>query len=546
MSKKTITVLLSIIILLSLFFSIYKFNQVPPCLNADEVAFGYNSYSLLKTGRDEYGKFLPLRLESFEDYKLPLYTYLTVPIMAIFGYNDATTRALNIIVMVMYIPLVYLLTKEWWNDERIALLASFLTSVTPGFYILTRHAHEGPLTPLFILFTLLFTAKFFESYSVKYFVFAEVSILLATFSYHYGRLFLLFILAYQVVLFIQKRTNFQKKITSTKKLIGIAIFIIVLILPFATDAFYSLNRVQNLLFFKDQGFQLRLDEYLIESSNRIIHNKLTQSIVTVANNYFAQISPEFFIINGDKNWRFGMTALGPLNPIVYLFFFIGLYYLFKNKEKYRFLLLFLFAISPVSNALTWQGPSLIRTYFILFPMIFASSYGLIHMALDIKKNNKNKLILIGVYALIIVTSLFFFVFSWDLYFFHYPKRATTVRAWQCGYKELVEYVKKNYDNYDNFYITDQQGQPYIFFLHYLKYDPKKYQMQAKISAPDGYGFGQVANFDKFHFEFSPNKLKSRTVIIGYPDEFNNLAIPESKITKIKIRTEDMFWIYAQD
>ena len=80
MNKKIIVGVLLSAILISLFLHRYKQNQVPPCINADEAAFGYNAYSILKTGKDEYGKFLPLRFESFKDYKLPLYTYLSIPI----------------------------------------------------------------------------------------------------------------------------------------------------------------------------------------------------------------------------------------------------------------------------------------------------------------------------------------------------------------------------------------------------------------------------------------------------------------------------------
>src|SRR3989338_9729577 len=110
MNKKTLTALVAFFLLISVFLHFYKINQVPPCVNADEVAFGYNAYSILKTGKDEYGAFLPLRFKSFEDYKLPIYTYLSVPFVALFGLNDLSTRALNIAIGIAFVPLMYLLT----------------------------------------------------------------------------------------------------------------------------------------------------------------------------------------------------------------------------------------------------------------------------------------------------------------------------------------------------------------------------------------------------------------------------------------------------
>ena len=87
MDKKTI-IILTIIVLISLFLNIFKQNTSPGCFNSDEASFGYNAYSILKTGGDEYGNFMPLRLKSFGDFKMPVYSYLSVPFIAIFGLNE--------------------------------------------------------------------------------------------------------------------------------------------------------------------------------------------------------------------------------------------------------------------------------------------------------------------------------------------------------------------------------------------------------------------------------------------------------------------------
>ena len=204
MNKKIIATLLAIFTLISVFLHFYRINQIPPCINADEAAFGYNAYSILKTGKDEYGAFLPLRFKSFEDYKLPLYTYLSVPFVALFGLNDFSTRALNIVIGISFIPLIFFITKELFNNEKIALLSSFLTSLSPGIYILSRHAHEGVLSAFFILLMLLFLVKYIKTNSIYYFLFANLSLLGSSYSYQNGRVYLFFII------FI---TNISKKKT---------------------------------------------------------------------------------------------------------------------------------------------------------------------------------------------------------------------------------------------------------------------------------------------------------------------------------------------
>ena len=57
--KKT-TLLLACIVGLAFFLRIYKVTQIPPALSWDEVSIGYNAYSILKTGRDEHGRYMPV------------------------------------------------------------------------------------------------------------------------------------------------------------------------------------------------------------------------------------------------------------------------------------------------------------------------------------------------------------------------------------------------------------------------------------------------------------------------------------------------------
>ncbi|MEK7118952.1 MAG: glycosyl transferase, partial [Patescibacteria group bacterium] len=73
--KKTYIVLV-LIGILAFFLRFYNATQIPPSLSWDEVSIGYNAYSILKTGRDEFGRFLPLdAFVAYGDYKpvLPIY-----------------------------------------------------------------------------------------------------------------------------------------------------------------------------------------------------------------------------------------------------------------------------------------------------------------------------------------------------------------------------------------------------------------------------------------------------------------------------------------
>ena len=83
---------IALIISLAFFLRIYQIASSPPGLYSDETSYGYNAYSLLKTGKDEYGKSWPMTFKSFGDFKPPMTAWLTIPSIAVFGLNEFSVR----------------------------------------------------------------------------------------------------------------------------------------------------------------------------------------------------------------------------------------------------------------------------------------------------------------------------------------------------------------------------------------------------------------------------------------------------------------------
>ena len=125
--------------------SIY-IDKFPPSLNWDEVSHGYNAYSLLKTGRDEWGSFLPLIFRAYGDYKLPLYIYLTIPSVLIFGLTPFSVRLVSIVAGSLLPVLIYLIVgKILPKDTKIPLFAALICLFSPGTLFLSRIALEANL-----------------------------------------------------------------------------------------------------------------------------------------------------------------------------------------------------------------------------------------------------------------------------------------------------------------------------------------------------------------------------------------------------------------
>ena len=122
MNKK---IILIFIFLIAFILRFWDLGSNPPSLDWDEASLGYNAYSILKTGKDEYGNFLPLSIRSFGDYKPPLYTYLTTIPVAIFGLNEFSTRFISALFGTFTVIVGYFLVKQLFPNK------------SPTFYLLS-------------------------------------------------------------------------------------------------------------------------------------------------------------------------------------------------------------------------------------------------------------------------------------------------------------------------------------------------------------------------------------------------------------------------
>ena len=116
MNKKYL--LLLAILIFAAFLRFYQLGNNPPSLTWDEAAWGYNAYSIGIDGRDEFGRFLPLDyLESFGDFKPPVYAYLDVLPVKIFGLSEFSVRFPSALFGVLTVLLTYFLVKALFKTN---------------------------------------------------------------------------------------------------------------------------------------------------------------------------------------------------------------------------------------------------------------------------------------------------------------------------------------------------------------------------------------------------------------------------------------------
>ena len=92
MPKRLSLILLSTALIAGVWLRVTHLDQVPPGLYCDEACNGYDAYSILKSGRDHHGNFLPILVQGFNDYRRPLFDYSLVPLVATFGLKISVVR----------------------------------------------------------------------------------------------------------------------------------------------------------------------------------------------------------------------------------------------------------------------------------------------------------------------------------------------------------------------------------------------------------------------------------------------------------------------
>lgn len=167
MRNKVHYIFIAVILFVGVFFRFYNLASVPPSPTVDEVSIGYNAYSILNTGRDEYGNFLPILLRAYDDWRPALYVYLVIPFLAIFGLDVLSVRLPSIILSSLSVIAVYYILKELFKNSRLRLvlnfgkmeyklgvaeIAVFLMAISPWHIYISRLGHEVNAAYAFFIF----------------------------------------------------------------------------------------------------------------------------------------------------------------------------------------------------------------------------------------------------------------------------------------------------------------------------------------------------------------------------------------------------------
>lgn len=517
LKKKNLLLLL--ILLLGFLLRFISLDISPPGFNADEAALGYNAYSILKTGKDEWGESFPIVFKSFSDYKPGLYVYLTIPFVALFGLTELSVRLPSILLGSISIIIIYLLSKEIFKSEVASLSSAFLLAISPWHIHYSRGAWESNVATFFLLLGVYAFVKALENH--KYYFLSGVAFVASIYVYQSTRLVVPLVLL-GILLIHFKKLNL-------KEILPAVILCAILLLPliFVFISGQGLARFQGVSIFGDLGPINRLNEERGEHQNqsgypaKIFHNKFTAYGYNFVNNYFEHFSPNFLFVNGDMLGRNKVPFSGQMYFFEMLTIILGIILLVKRKyENQKIIFIWLLA-APVAAALTYQSPTALRSHNMVIPLILISGIGLGGL-IDFFKKRKFKVLYSSILSLVI---FYFFAQFLHQYFVHLPKQYAL--EWQYGFSEAVSFTESKKNSLEKIVFTNRYDQPYILVLFYSKYDPEKYQKEYKKIGDNNFGFTTINAFDKYEFrKITIDKFKERNVMYvtspsDYFDERDN-------------------------
>lgn len=512
MRKKWTWVLLSLIVLLAFFLRFNKVVSDPPSLNWDETSIAYNAYSILKTGKDEWGVKFPLNFRSYGEYKLPVQIYASIPGIAIFGLNELGVRITPVIYGTLTVLLLYFLAKEISGKKEVGLVAAFLLAISPWHIQLTRASFESSFSVFWvILATWLFIKGFREK---KYWIWSVISFAVSIYTYNAARVFApLFIF----VLFLIYRKEILKNFKVF--LIGVVVFIVSMI-PLISFYFsgQATARLKLVSITDDPGFVQRINKargatHLPEPLPRLIHNKVTHFAYVYAGNYLAHFTPDFLFINGAGHKQQHVQGIGELYAIQAPFIILGIYFIFKNKNQWRWLILSWLFLIFIPVAITVDSiPNALRTILAVVPYEILTAIGFVETLGFLRKGKLAKGLVVGLSLFLLLIQFRSYI---NNYFNIYPKAYS--RDWQYGYREAVGYIKDHYNDYDLIVFSRTYGEPHMFTLFFLGWDPAKYQNDPNLVRFEANDWVWVLKFDKFYFpDLGDADTKYQDVVAGNP------------------------------
>ena len=444
------------------FLHFWRIGTAPPGFYGDECSIAYNAYCICETGADEYGVRWPMFFRSFDTFTDPVNVYSVAVPVRIFGLHPWVARLPSGLYCLTACVAFFLLLRMWRIGEWVALGGSFVLSVIPWVFTLSRNcAFAGNTAALLgLVMGLILTDSALRQRSNWRAILAGAAWAFTIYAHQSARPVLALLGAGSCLVLwrpLARRWRVVLVITASALVVLLPLIISVLRSPEALT-----TRFEQVGIFQKGG-------------------SLTGVISAMASRYLDYFSPRFLFISGDDTLRhhtgWGGELYWHLAPLILAGLYVVVRY-WRRQPRYRIVLVGLL-VSPVSAALTVDRMHSTRSaYGVIFWLLLAM---LGARWLWQRKGLWRKLLLLMIGAGTLEIGLYL-----HNYFGAYQARCRF--AYQGELVEALKYCFHHLDDNQVLYISDSTFSPhgsmvnaelkpflYAYVLFYGKIDPRKYQ-----------------------------------------------------------------------
>ena len=521
MVKMLSVAVIAISLLAAVGLRVSRLDKMPPALAQDEACDGYDAYSILTTGRDHHGNFMPIVMQGFNDYRMPLFQYSLVPLVGLFGLKTAVVRlgaALWGIVDLVAITIAAGLILGWPGAAAAALVGALM----PWHLEVSRYGIETSAASATISMAMASFFIWLRRRRGLWLLLSGVFFGLSLYTYAISKAMLPPLIGLLAILYWR-----ELKESRVKALTALAI-VFVLALPQVAMLIRYAPEMQA----EYHHLSLFNPDTICPGCNSE-QTKLAISSIPylLVANFASYFTPSFLFLNGDRGDHWTMLhppGFGELLPEQAALIALALIALLSPRRRRVAILIFgwlIFAAlpatlikplgvgyipepgkmptphvmfsynlprEPITPSLLLTHPDSRHEVLAMTPWILLSALGLVAL-LDL--TSRAPVLRAAAVCLLLVGIVFHSARFVRYYFEDFP--AVAAPYFQYGIKEFLQTIDQRYSSDLPIFITSRINQPYIYVLFFQRFPPATYQKSPVQQRPGL--FGKVFGFDRYMF-----------------------------------------------
>ncbi len=519
------------ILFTAVFFRISALETFPFGFSVKEVNIGYDAYSILLTGKDQWGKTLPLVFQTFTEQRLPLYTYLTMPFIALFGLNEYSVRLPNALVGTAAVYFTYLLTGELGRRskfkvkevKKLQTISSLLLAISPWHIVMSRGAFEANLTTFLLPMGIYL---YLRSYNKPKYLYYTAVIFFLNFLVHPSVTFLTIIMML-VLAYLYPKIDFYLNSKVKLTLAGVIIVFISLSF-FANKEVFGFYFREN--FFSDNSKVSATEKLIAYESGMssvfvyLFHNTLLLSGKDLIENYVKYSSYEFLFMGGNFEDGYGMVndhGVSYWFALPFMVFFLA-YFFSNSKDRSVWLITIWLVLAPIPAAFVSKKSYLLSYPISMLPALqILCGYGAMKMIEVFKKQKWIKYLYVPII-------LFSFIFFLERYFVISPIQ--NAAKMDYGNIHAAKLALTEYPDNSEIVVSESINNFQIYLAFIDKTDPSEYHKYSEDWLKDGV-IPLEYRLNNFVFKKIDWNTDSVTYqyFIGRPDDFPATIEPTGTI-----------------